>query len=744
MNTTIPALRRCTRSAVAATLMSFWAAAAGAADTYSAGQLSIPTLVIGGVTYSNVVVTVGSIQSGPVGASAYGDQDSYDPANGQLTVQTVTVGSATYYNVVITVAGLVSIGSVAGADSYNGTDLMIPFVRVLGGTLYTNVVVDGGIITSVAGGMPMLAHDTYDAQADRLAVPALVNQLDGRIYTNAVVDAGKLDSIGSPGYLLTATALNPEPVTAGNAATSTLTIWPANGYHGIVRLSCGMASGGMPVPGCTVSPSAVTISGIDPQNAALTVSTSSDAPGGPYLFTVTASDAKNSGPANGPQTLQLTMQAMIQHVVIIFQENRTPDNLFHDPVLIARGADIASSGLNSIGQRIPLIPIDLGTTGNKPQNYDLNHAHAAFVSMYDGGKMDGANLIHCAPAPNCPPRAHPDPQYRYVYPSDVAPYFAMAEQYTFGDRMFQTNQGPSFPAHQFILSGTSAPTATSPLFASENPPNSDVLSVGCIAPDTMAVMMIDALGSESNQAPQYPCFEHPTLTDLLDTRGLSWRYYTPNAGSIWTAPDAIEHICLPQKFNGTPTCEGTIWTNHVIIPQTQVFADIASGQLAQVSWIMPGGLQSDHPSSSDGSGPSWVAAIVNAIGNSAYWANTAIIITWDDWGGWYDHVAPKVVNDGVSWGSGYTYGFRVPLIVVSPYARAAYISHVTHDFGSILKYIETNFNLPSLGFADARADDLGDCFDFTQSPLAFKRIAAQRTAAYFINDKRPPTDPDDD
>ena len=150
------------------------------------------------------------------------------------------------------------------------------------------------------------------------------------------------------------------------------------------------------------------------------------------------------------------------------------------------------------------------------------------------------------------------------------------------------------------------------------------------------------------------------------------------------------------------------------------------------------------PISNDGSGPAWVASIVNAIGNSAYWANTAIIITWDDWGGWYDHVAPKVINDGLSWGSGYVYGFRVPLIVVSPYAKAAYISHVTHDFGSILKFIETTFTLPSLGYADVAADDLSDCFNLTQSPLTFKQIPAALPAAFFINDKRPPTAPDDD
>ena len=129
---------------------------------------------------------------------------------------------------------------------------------------------------------------------------------------------------------------------------------------------------------------------------------------------------------------------------------------------------------------------------------------------------------------------------------------------------------------------------------------------------------------------------------------------------------------------------------------------------------------------------------------SPYWANTAIIITWDDWGGWYDHVAPKVVDDGVSWGSGYVYGFRVPLIVVSPYAKAAYISHTTHDFGSILKFIETTFNLPSLGYADAPADDLSDCFNLTQTPITFQKISAPLDAAHFINDKSPPIDPDDD
>jgi phospholipase C len=164
-----------------------------------------------------------------------------------------------------------------------------------------------------------------------------------------------------------------------------------------------------------------------------------------------------------------------------------------------------------------------------------------------------------------------------------------------------------------------------------------------------------------------------------------------------------------------------------------------------VSWVIPTGQASDHPGNNNGTGPSWVASIVNAIGGSSYWSNTAVIITWDDWGGWYDHVPPpKVIEDRTSWGSGYVYGFRVPLIIVSPYAKAGYVSHVTHDFGSILKFIEQIFSLPSLGYADAAADDLSDCFNFSQTPLQFHTIAAPLSAEHFLNDRTPPLDPDDD
>jgi len=435
------------------------------------------------------------------------------------------------------------------------------------------------------------------------------------------------------------------------------------------------------------------------------------------------SNTSGNGGSNSPSNGGSSSPNKIQHVVVVFQENRTPDNLFHG----LPNADIANSGVNSLGQTIPLQPIPLAN------RYDLGHRHNDFLRMYDNGKMDGADKVSgCNPnLAGCPP----NPQFQYVNPSDVAPYFQLAQQYTFGDRMFQTNQGPSFPAHQFIISGTSAPTATSTLFAAEN----TNLGAGCTATPAAWVWMIDASGAESSK--MYPCFEHPTLTDLLDSAGKSWKYYTPSNAGIWVGPNAIQHICAPANS----VCTGPDWVNNVVLNNTQVLTDITSGQLPAVSWVIPTGQASDHPGNNNGTGPSWVASIVNAIGGSSYWSNTAVIITWDDWGGWYDHVPPpKVIEDRTSWGSGYVYGFRVPLIIVSPYAKAGYVSHVTHDFGSILKFIEQIFGLPSLGYADAAADDLSDCFNFSQTPLQFHTIAAPLSAEHFLNDRTPPLDPDDD
>ena len=197
--------------------------------------------------------------------------------------------------------------------------------------------------------------------------------------------------------------------------------------------------------------------------------------------------------------------------------------------------------------------------------------------------------------------------------------------------------------------------------------------------------------------------------DLLDAKNVSWKYYTPEPYFLWTGPDAISHIRY-----------GADWAN-VSIPETNVFSDIAQGHLPTVSWVIPTGANSDHANTLSNTGPSWVADVVNAIGASQYWKNTAIFVTWDDWGGWYDHVKPPIYDS-------YDLGFRVPLIVISPYAKAAYVSHTQHEFGSILHFIEEQFGLGSLGYTDARADDFSDCFNFSQTPLNYRPVPTAYSA----------------
>jgi len=433
-----------------------------------------------------------------------------------------------------------------------------------------------------------------------------------------------------------------------------------------------------------------------------------------------------------------------QHVIMIIQENRSPDNLFNDPNLIAAGADIQTFGVNSSGQKITLQPVALAN------NYDLGHNHANFLEMYDNGKMDGADKVDCvAVGGACPP----NPQFRYVDNSDgtIEPYFQLAEQYSFANRMFQTNQGSSFTAHQFLFSGTSAISEFSEWMAAESPNgNGKGFGIGCTAAAAEFVNLINPLGLEIETA--FPCFEHPTLTDMLDDAGVSWKYYSPSANSMFTAPNAIRHICAPSNSD----CTGKDWLNDVVLNQAQVLTDIANCNLSQVNWVIPTLQASDHPEDNQGLGPSWVASIVNAVGtstcNPSYWSNTAILITWDDWGGWYDHVPPFRLGQRNRWGAGLVYGFRVPLVVVSAYTPQGYISNVTHDFGSFLRFVEYVFSGPNgpLGpippgfYADAYADNLFDFFNFKQAPRPFKVIPATHDARYFINDTSPRLDPDTD
>ncbi len=396
--------------------------------------------------------------------------------------------------------------------------------------------------------------------------------------------------------------------------------------------------------------------------------------------------------------------AKIRHVVIIYQENRSLDNLFNG----LPGADTVRSGKNSNGQTVRLAPISLTAP------YDVGHDHVSFETEYANGRLDGFNNVksECHRGLKCIPggvRA-----YGYVPRKEVQPYFDLAERYTFADHMFQTNQGPSFPAHQYIISGTSTIVDGSDLRASSNAfaPQKGFAG-GCDSPPGSFVRLIDEFGNEDRAT--YPCFERKTLMDLLANRRMSWRFYVASLQpGLWNAPDAIAHIR-----------NGNAYFSHVVAPSKRILTDVAHGQLADVVWVTPTQQASDHAGFTDGSGPSWVASVVNAIGRSEYWNDTVIFVTWDDWGGWYDHVKPQMYNS-------YELGFRVPLIVISPYAKPHHVSHDRYEFGSILKFVEATFGLPSLQTTDARAAALSDCFDFAQAPIRFQAVGAKYSEEYFL------------
>ncbi len=143
------------------------------------------------------------------------------------------------------------------------------------------------------------------------------------------------------------------------------------------------------------------------------------------------------------------------------------------------------------------------------------------------------------------------------------------------------------------------------------------------------------------------------LSDLLDFQGVPWRFYQVGLGpGLWHAYDSIRHVRYGPDYA------------NVVTPPTTILSDISTGSLPGMSWVLPADSKhSDHPGNRSNEGPSWVAAVVNAVGNSQYWNSTAIIVTWDEWGGFYDHVPPPMMNDYME------LGFRVPLLVISPYAK---------------------------------------------------------------------------
>lgn len=379
----------------------------------------------------------------------------------------------------------------------------------------------------------------------------------------------------------------------------------------------------------------------------------------------------------------------IQHVIFIMKENRSFDEYFGQ----FPGANGSTTGVLSNGQTIPL-----GTTPD-PMPQDIGHGYADWLAAWDGGKMDGFANEKDATTPS-----GTDLAYTQMSQSEIPNYWRYALTYTLADNTFSDARGASFGNNMFefaaqdgqydssignralydITASATAPTQTSPW--------------GCDSPPDALELMLAPDGSKSLA---FPCFGFASLPNELANTGMTWGVYRPNRSSPHDALDALRQV----RYNPS------LWSHNY--PTSALNTAATQGTLPQVAWYLP--TQVEHAPQSACAGENDTVRLVNAVMKGPQWSSTAIVIAWDDWGGYYDHVAPPVV-DGVR------YGFRVPMIVISPYtapgpsADGGSIDHTFYSFASILKMIEDNWHLPALTPADANANSLLGTFDFTAPP----------------------------
>jgi phospholipase C len=404
----------------------------------------------------------------------------------------------------------------------------------------------------------------------------------------------------------------------------------------------------------------------------------------------TAPDVGNTSPgashppSSEPRKLETTTP--IKHVVFVIKENRSFDNLF--------GRFPGAEGTTMADDHGKRRPLTRGYDQRLP--HDLPHNYQAAISAYDGGKMDGFNLSDAAD--------------RYAFTQMTGPrmlpnYWHWAERFVLGDRFFASVNGPSFPNHLFTIAAQSGGTHDNP----SSPSGGDrgvYKTWGCDAPKSEKVEVVDTEGGV-HEVP--PCFDFRTEADLLEQADVPWAYYAappvpweqpPSSGYIWSAFASIRHIREDPSE----------WSHHVF-PVQQVVDDIQHDRLPPVTWITPQFAFSEHPEYSFCHGENWSTRVIDAIMRSPMWKDTAIFLTWDDWGGFYDHVPPPQIDK-------FGLGIRVPLLVISPYAREGLVDHRHNEFSSVLRFIEDNWDLPQLTKRDRQAGNLHEAFDFGQAPRA--------------------------
>jgi phospholipase C len=364
----------------------------------------------------------------------------------------------------------------------------------------------------------------------------------------------------------------------------------------------------------------------------------------------------------------------IKHIVWIIQENHSFDNYF--------GTYPKADGFEP-GTCLPVLP------GSKrcikpfhmPKGQpicDLNHVWDAAHASYDNGLMDGFVWAEGSPY-----------TMGYYDQQDIPNYWDYARHFTLCDEFFSSLMGPSGPNHLYTVAAQSGGL---------------VVNAGLKKAE-------EFLGDPDG-------FDFATMVKLFSQAKVSWKYYVETVAVPAGKSTGDLNYPDPKKYNIWNPLPGfkAIKDNPALmahlVDQKEYYRDLKQGTLPEVSWLVPADQDSEHPPETAApvaQGMWYVTKLVNALMQSPSWKDSVIFITWDDFGGFFDHVAPPEVD-------AYGYGPRVPTIVISPYAKPGYISHYVYDFTSMLKFIEDRFGLPNLTVRDGRADNMLDCFDFDQPP----------------------------
>lgn len=430
--------------------------------------------------------------------------------------------------------------------------------------------------------------------------------------------------------------------------------------------------------------------------------------------TTTPASSVGAVPASSSASLVWNAQSgsgYIQHVVVIIQENRSFENFFAG----FPGANAPMYGYAIVQGRRIKVPLYQTTFKTNP---NLPHIWQSGIGDWHNGAMDGFHYL---------PRGQHG-AYVYMDRAEIAPYRNMASQYVLSDAMFPTEFGGSFVSHIMAVAGNDDMSKTE---AQVNNPN--ISPQGCDAPPRTRSSLVNVSRQIGRDNGPFPCFsQFKTMAGVLDSAGLSWTYYLHRQfeQALYSPFEAIKYVR-----------DGPDWNADVIAPSSRVLTDIGNGRLAAVTWVSPARENSDVPGMHNDRGPSWVSSIVNAIGESQFWDSTAIVLIWDEWGGFYDNAAPPQLDfRGL--------GIRIPCIIISPYAKEGpsgpgYVSHTQYETASILKFIEQVFNLPTIGpksegYTDTRANSIIDAFNFAQSPRPFTPFTSKYPASYFRDD--PPSE----